>query len=136
MLLGVFKTFTGEIWSSTGLPERVHHTNWDCGWGFWGWMWYGANCQSWHNQFTATLTKETLKYNLISQRIENNPSCSWEDLKDKNGQERKFIRSCKTQYSVIRLIEVWYAYKNILIKLFYYFLYCNTIFLNFNKLFL
>ena len=60
---------------------------------------------TWHTQFTATLTKETLRYNSKSKLVENNPSCSWESLKDKNGQDRKFIRSCKTWYSVIRLVD-------------------------------
>ena len=107
LLLGVLKIFTGKIWSSTGLQERVHHTyGYDCGWGFWGWFWYGTDCITWHTQFTATLTKETLKYNTQSMQIENNPSCPWENLKDGNGQERKFKRSCKTHYSVIRLVEV------------------------------
>ena len=101
-----FLIFAGKIWSSTGLPERVYHiAGFDCGWESWGWLWAGANCKSWHEQFTATLTKETLKYNSKSKQIENNPSCSWESLKDKNGQDRKFIRSCKTWYSVIRLVD-------------------------------
>jgi len=98
------------IWSSTGPKEHVHFNPYDCGTDFWRGL-RKLNCINWERQFTATLTKTTLKYNSNTKEIEkieqnagsNVLNCPWVNLKDKNGRIRKFKNFCQTPISVVRL---------------------------------
>merc|ERR1712202_86428 len=57
------------IWSSTGPKEHVHFNPYDCGTDFWRGI-RKLSCKTWERQYTATLTKTTLKYNSDTKEIE------------------------------------------------------------------
>jgi len=102
------------IWSSTGPKEHVHFNPYDCGTDFWRGI-RKLNCKTWERQYTATLTKTTLKYNSDTKEIEkielqagsNVFNCPWVNLAAKNViyTRQRFKNFCQTPIAVIRFIE-------------------------------
>merc|ERR1712168_494550 len=113
---GMKETVKGKIWSSTGPKEHVYFNPFDCGTDFWRGI-RKLNCKTWERQFTATLTRTTLKYNSDTKEIEKIElqagsdvfNCPWEAptyLKDKSGwRVREFKNFCQTRISVIRFVQ-------------------------------
>merc|ERR1711931_408931 len=110
---GMKEIVKDTIWSSTGPKEHVYNSVYDCGTHFFRGL-FKFHCKTWERQFTATLTRTTLKYNSDTKEIEKieqnaDPDdwiyCPWVDLKDKNGRIRKFKNFCQTKIAVVRFIE-------------------------------
>ena len=117
MLQPIKYIFLGKIWSSTAPSEHVYHNMFDCGTHFFSGL-FKLGCLTWERQFTATLTKTTLKYDSRSKAIEKIEqikgssvfNCPWVNMKDKDGYTRKFKNFCQTPISVVRLLSIFDVY--------------------------
>jgi len=111
---GMKEIVKGTIWMSVGPTEHVYHKNYDCGTHFWRGL-FKASCKTWERQYTATLTKTTLKYNSDTKEIEkielqagsNVFNCPWVNLAAKNViyTRQRFKNFCQTPISVVRFVE-------------------------------